>query len=151
MSSVLDLKQPQQRDDPAAEATQHLAQPNYDHLALVIVDLHYRTQQLRMTAEHCCSVRQRFHVFGKARTSPAERKAGPMRLSIPLSRATSVTSAPTASQMLTITFPKEILVARKALDAYSIISAVRRSVTTSLDIKGRRVPHPLRSTRVGRT
>ena len=44
--------------------------------------------------------------------------------------ATSFTSAPSASQILAISLMKEILVARKALDAYLIISAVRRSVTT---------------------
>src|SRR3990170_4202895 len=42
--------------------------------------------------------------------------------------ATSLMSAPSASQMLAISLMKEILVARKALEAYLIISAVRRSV-----------------------
>src|SRR3989304_5048060 len=44
--------------------------------------------------------------------------------------ATSLMSAPSASQMLAISLMKEILVARKALEAYLIISAVRRSVMT---------------------
>ncbi len=52
-----------------------------------------------------------------------------MRLSAPMPTATSFTSAPSASQMLAISLMKEIFVARKALDAYLIISAVRRSVT----------------------
>ena len=42
--------------------------------------------------------------------------------------ATSLTSAPSASQMLAISLMKEMRVARKAFDAYLIISAVRRSV-----------------------
>src|SRR3989304_8644054 len=42
--------------------------------------------------------------------------------------AISLISAPNASQMLAISLMKEILVARKALDAYLIISAGRRSV-----------------------
>ena len=53
-----------------------------------------------------------------------------MRLSKPMPAATSFTSAPSASQMLAISLMKQILVARKALQAYLIISAVRRSVTT---------------------
>jgi len=53
-----------------------------------------------------------------------------MRLSKPMPRATSITSAPRLSQMLAISLMKLILVARKALEAYLIISAVRRSVTT---------------------
>src|SRR3989337_2868302 len=42
--------------------------------------------------------------------------------------ATSLMSAPSASQMLAISLMKEILVAKKALEAYLIISAVRSSV-----------------------
>ena len=41
---------------------------------------------------------------------------------------TCVTSAPASSQMFAIEFMKEILVARKALDAYLIISAEGTSV-----------------------
>ena len=44
--------------------------------------------------------------------------------------ATSLTSAPSSSQMAAISLMKEMRVARKALEAYLIISAVRRSVTT---------------------
>src|SRR5512140_1609396 len=44
--------------------------------------------------------------------------------------ATSLTSAPTSSQRSATSFIKEILVARKALLAYLIISAVRKSVMT---------------------
>ncbi len=44
--------------------------------------------------------------------------------------ATSFTSAPSASQMFAISLMKEIFVARKAFEAYLIISAVRRSVIT---------------------
>ena len=41
---------------------------------------------------------------------------------------TCVTSAPAASQMLAMALMKEILVARKALDAYLMTSAEGRSV-----------------------
>ena len=43
--------------------------------------------------------------------------------------ATSFTSAPRRSQMEAISLMKEMRLARKALEAYLIISAVRRSVT----------------------
>src|SRR3972149_10384935 len=46
-------------------------------------------------------------------------------------------SAPSASQMLAISLMKEILVARKAFEAYLIISAVRRSVITIRERKAR--------------
>jgi hypothetical protein len=42
--------------------------------------------------------------------------------------ATCFTSAPSRSQIPAISLIKEIRVARKALEAYLIISAVRRSV-----------------------
>src|SRR6266576_2610036 len=51
--------------------------------------------------------------------------------------ATSFTSAPSASQILAISLMNEILVARKALEAYLIISAVRRSVMTIGARRGR--------------
>ena len=51
-----------------------------------------------------------------------------MRLSSPMPRATSCTSAPTFSHRSAISLMKVILVARKALAAYLISSAVRRSV-----------------------
>ncbi len=53
-----------------------------------------------------------------------------MRSSRPMPRATSVTSAPTSSQTLAISLMKEILVARKALEASLIISALATSVRT---------------------
>ena len=51
-----------------------------------------------------------------------------MRSSRPMPRATSCTSAPTFSQRSAISLMKVILVARNALAAYLISSAVRRSV-----------------------
>ena len=51
-----------------------------------------------------------------------------MRLSRPMPRATSCTSAPTFSQRSAISLMKVILVARKAFAAYLISSAVRRPV-----------------------
>ena len=51
-----------------------------------------------------------------------------MRLSSPMPRATSCTSAPTFSHRSAISLMKVILVARKALAAYLISSAVRRPV-----------------------
>src|ERR687893_578360 len=61
---------------------------------------------------------------------PALRNLEPMRLSSPMPADTSVTSAPTNSQRFEISFIKLILVARKALAAYLIISALARSVVT---------------------
>ena len=55
---------------------------------------------------------------------PGRRKHRPIRRSIPIPWATSVTSAPTCSQTLAISLMKLILVARKALEAYLTISAV---------------------------
>jgi len=52
-----------------------------------------------------------------------------MRLSNPMPLATSITLAPTLSQIFAISLIKEILVAKKAFEAYLIISAVRISVT----------------------
>ena len=54
-----------------------------------------------------------------------------MRRSIPIPRATSRTSARRRSQIAAISFMKLMRVARKALEAYLIISAVRRSVITT--------------------
>ena len=51
-----------------------------------------------------------------------------MRRSRPMPRATSLTSAPSRSQMVAISLMKLILVARNAFEAYLIISAVRMSV-----------------------
>ncbi len=53
-----------------------------------------------------------------------------MRLSSPMPRATSCTSAPTRSHRSAISLMKVILVARKALAAYFVSSAVRREVHT---------------------
>ncbi|MNN98100.1 hypothetical protein D3C81_2174050 [compost metagenome] len=66
---------------------------------------------------------------------PACRNEEPILRSIPMPCATSVTSAPTFSHMLAISLMKEILVARNALDAYLIISALRISVTKTLSVK----------------
>ena len=52
-----------------------------------------------------------------------------MRLSEPMPSTTSATSAPTASQTAAIALTKEILVARKALAAYLMVSADAGSVT----------------------
>ena len=72
-----------------------------------------------------------FTSFGKQEPpypTPASRNSGLMRRSRPMPRETSLTSAPRRSQMLAISLMKLILVARNALDAYLIISAVRMSV-----------------------
>ena len=53
-----------------------------------------------------------------------------MRSSMPIPRATSVTSAPTSSLTLAISLMKLILVARKAFEASLIISALETSVRT---------------------
>src|ERR671911_1655607 len=62
---------------------------------------------------------------------PELRNLEPMRPSSPMPADTSVTSAPTSSQRFEISFMKLILVARKALAAYLIISALTRSVVTN--------------------
>ena len=51
-----------------------------------------------------------------------------MRSSRPIPRATSATSAPSSSETLAISLMNEILVARKALEASLIISALATSV-----------------------
>ncbi len=51
-----------------------------------------------------------------------------MRRSEPMPRRTSATSAPTRSQRLAISFTNEMRVARKALAAYFVISALRLSI-----------------------
>ena len=61
---------------------------------------------------------------------PAERKRLPIRSSSPMPCATLPTSAPTSSQIVAISLIKLILVARKELAAYLIISALARSVVT---------------------
>ena len=85
-----------------------------------------------MLAVHLGHVRQRFDVFREARPAIADprfQEMVPDALVIAIPRATSFTSAPNASQMFAISLMKLIRVARKAFDAYLIISAVRRSVT----------------------
>ena len=61
---------------------------------------------------------------------PGRRNDEPIRLSRPMPRATSVTSAPTSSQTFAISLMNEILVARKAFAASLIISAEATSVRT---------------------
>ena len=62
---------------------------------------------------------------------PGRRKLWPIRASMPIPRATSATSAPVSSQTLAISLMKLIFVARKALEASLIISALATSVRTS--------------------
>ena len=61
---------------------------------------------------------------------PGWRKRGPMRSSRPIPRATTSTSAPSASHIAATSLMNEILVARKPLEAYLISSALSTSVTT---------------------
>src|SRR5437762_2016892 len=71
--------------------------------------------------------------FGKhepPKPGPACRNLPPMRPSRPMPRATSCTSAPTASQRSATSLMKVIFVARKALAAYLISSAVSSVVNT---------------------
>ena len=56
---------------------------------------------------------------------------GLMRPSLPMAAATSRALAPTCSQRFAISLIKVIFVARKALEAYLIISAVSGVVTTT--------------------
>src|SRR5204863_6069285 len=74
---------------------------------------------------------QRHRVLGKAGAAvagPAWRNLVPIRLSRPMPRATSWTSAPTFSQRSAISLMKVILVARKPLAAYLISSEVSMPV-----------------------
>src|SRR5437899_2012075 len=57
---------------------------------------------------------------------PASRKSGPIRRSRPIPSETTLTSASTRSQIRAISLIKEIRVARKAFDAYLIITAAGR-------------------------
>src|SRR5690606_22317749 len=71
--------------------------------------------------------------FGKhdpPHPKPAPRNRGPMRESRPIPRVTSTTSAPTRSHKPAISLAKLIFVAKKALEAYLIISALVGSVVT---------------------
>src|SRR3977135_4321023 len=61
---------------------------------------------------------------------PACRNAAPTRGSSPMPRATSLTSAPVSSHTLAISLMYEIFVARNALEASLIISALVTSVRT---------------------
>src|SRR6478609_5857920 len=56
--------------------------------------------------------------------TPGLRNFDPMRESSPIPLITSVASAPTRSQMLAISLANPIFIARKALAAYLIISAL---------------------------
>ncbi len=56
--------------------------------------------------------------------APGKRKAKPMRLSWPMPRRTWLISAPVFWQRLAISLMKLILVARSALAAYLVISAL---------------------------
>ena len=62
---------------------------------------------------------------------PARRKLGAMRVSSPIPRATSTTSAPVSSQTFAISLMNEIFVAKKALEASLIVSAEATSVRTT--------------------
>ena len=62
---------------------------------------------------------------------PGRRKWPPIRSSRPIAWATTPTSAPTSSHTFAISLMNEILVARKALEAYLIISALAGSVRTT--------------------
>src|SRR3546814_17345319 len=76
------------------------------------------------------------------------RNLEPMRLSRPMPRATSCTSAPTFSHRSAISLMKVILVARNALAAYLVSSAPLRVITTKGDLSSeeRRVGNECGST-----
>ncbi len=78
----------------------------------------------------CATARVSFGKQEPPKPGPGWRNFGPMRLSSPMPRATTWTSAPTASHSSAISLMKEILVARKALEAYLIISADSTLVIT---------------------
>ena len=70
--------------------------------------------------------------------TPGFRNRAPMRESRPMPAITSVASAPTRSQILAISLAKPIFIARNALAAYLIISAlVSVVVTTGARASGR--------------
>ena len=136
MSSVLGLKV---RPSTAMVLPRRLPPSAADDLA------RHARLRLSLTAEHRLDDAQRHVVIlrgldqraacpweSTSRRSPV-RHAGtstPMRLSSPMPRATSCTSAPTFSHRSAISLMKVILVARKALAAYLISSAVRRLVNS---------------------
>src|ERR1017187_1669505 len=63
--------------------------------------------------------------------TPGLRNFDPMRESKPIPVMTSVTSAPTRSQILAISLANPIFMARNALAAYLIISALVREVVNN--------------------
>ena len=88
------------------------------------------------TPKSCAVLSSATASFGKhepPNPGPALRKRAPMRSSRPIPRATSSTSAPTSSQRSAISLMNVILVARNALAAYLMSSAVRRCVKTKRD------------------
>ena len=90
--------------------------------------VHHRAQELEVVAERGRGVDQRVDVLGEARAAVAEaglEERGADARSSPMPLTTWLTSAPAASQRLAISLMKEILVARKALEAYLMISAER--------------------------
>ena len=98
---------------------------------------------ISMTARSSCGwqpcdrghVRQRLDVLREAGAAVAdagvEERARRCARRAPCPARPACTSAPSRSQIEAISLMKEILVARKALEAYLIISAVRRSVITT--------------------
>src|SRR5579864_5137116 len=63
--------------------------------------------------------------------TPGLRNFDPMRVSMPIPAITSVDSAPTRSQMLAISLANPIFIARNALAAYLIISALVSDVVNN--------------------
>src|SRR5256885_637812 len=75
--------------------------------------------------------------------TPGLRNFAPMRESRPIPDITSGASAPTRSQIFAISLAKPIFIARKALAAYLIISALVNDVVSSgteINDEGRGTP-----------
>src|SRR5262249_41675165 len=127
-------------DDRAVEDGQRLLDHGHEVRAPVAVHLHGGPEEGEVVAEGGGRVDEGGGVLGEAAAPVAQprgpggwrrgaaRKAGRMRASRPTPFITWVTSAPACSHRLAMALANEILVARKALDAYLIISAEGTSV-----------------------
>jgi hypothetical protein len=122
-------RQTKHRDRLAADRTVEGGDDFSRHRALALpVDGSDRLDDAQRHAMIVRGLEQSGRILREARA--AEARTGmqelAMRLSSPMPRASSCTSAPAYSHKSAISLMKVILVARKALDAYLISSAVRR-------------------------
>ena len=127
-------RQAQQADGPAFQDVELFLKLLDHHLALRGVDVERGLQELAGVAVLARGVEQRLNVLAEATSAPAD--AGVEELGADARIETDAghhfgASAPTRSQMLAISLAKPIFIARNALAAYLIISALVREVASS--------------------